>query len=128
METYERLEDKEIWKNSFSLACFVYQATDRASFDRQRELRRKSRKSVVKMLSSVIEGFEAETQLEAAGFFRAAVLAIGELKKLLLNGYQEDCLSFQEFCAAREKCGLLIGQLLDPGMEKKRPGAGAVSG
>lgn len=128
METNERLEDQEIWKNSFSLACFIYQATDRSSFSRDQELRRKSRKSVVEMLSSVIEGFEAESQLEAADFFRAAVLAIGELKKLLLTGYQRDCLNFKEFCTAREQCGKLCGQLLDPGMEKRPPGAGAVSG
>lgn len=128
MEIIEKLEDQEIWKNSFSLGCFIYWATDRESFSDNPELRRESRESIVIVLSSVIESFEAENRREAGDFLRKAVMALGDLKKMLLTGYQRDCLSFQEFCSAREQCRKLSLQLLDPGMEKKGSRAGVVSG
>ena len=128
MDISEKLEDQEIWKNSFALACFIYWLTDRDSFCLDRELRSRSRKLAAGVLSSVIENFEAESRAEAEDFLRKAVIFLGELRKVLLTSYQRDCLNFQEFCNAREQCRKLSLQLLDPGLEKRGPEAGAGSG
>ncbi len=128
MDISEKLEDREIWKNSFALACFVYWVTDRDSFCQDEELRRGSRKLAARVLSSVIENFEAESRVEAEDFLRKAVIFLGDLRQVLLTSYQRDCLSFQEFCNAREQCRKLSLQLLDPRLEKRGSEAGAGSG
>lgn len=125
MEIYEKMEDQEIWKSSFALACFIYWVTDRESFCMDRELRRRSRKLMARVLSSVIESFETGNQIEAGDFLRKAVISLVDLRQLLITSYQRDCLSFQEFCNAREQCRKLSSQLLDPGLERRGSEAGA---
>ena len=70
MEICEKLEDQEIWKNSFALACFIYWVTDRDSFCRDEELRRLSRKLAARILSSVIESFESKDLPGEVDFLR----------------------------------------------------------
>ena len=128
MDISEKLEDQEIWKNSFALACFIYWVTDRDSFCLDKELRSRSRKLAAGVLSAVIENFEAESRAEAADFLRKAVISLGDLRQVLLTSYQRDCLNFQEFCNAREQCRKLSRRLLDPGLEKRGSEAGSGSG
>lgn len=124
MDTNQRLEDQEIWKCSFALACFIYTVTDRDAFGLEAELRNRIRKKMVKILSSIIEGFEAGKSLETERFLRAAVISLGDLKQILISAYQLDCLDFQEFSRAREQCRRLSGLLLAPGIEKRGVSAG----
>ena len=128
MEKFENLEDQEIWKSSFALACFIYRVTDREPFCRDKNLSCRSRKLAARVLSSVIESFEAENQLKSAGCLRTAVISLGELRKVLITSYQRDCLSFKEFCNTREQCRKLSSRLLDPVLEKRGSESGAVSG
>lgn len=117
MEDYRTPKDQGIWKESFTLACFIYSVTDGDSFAPDPELRCTTRRIMVRVLSSIMEGFESADPVEREKFLSRAALASGELRQLLLKGYQGGCLSFKEFSRAREQCLRLRCRLLDPGME-----------
>jgi len=124
METYQRIEDQEIWKCSFALACVIYSLTDREEFSREEGIRKRIRDLMVRVLSSIIESYEAGDAGEAGDFLRDSVLSLRDLRAELINAYRLDCLDFREFSRARERCHRLHGLLLAPGMEKREIGTG----
>jgi len=117
MDKHTMLDCNEIWKASFTLACRIYRITDQSPFARNPVVRAEIRKSMVRVLSSVIEGWESGEGPEAEDFLKQAVLSLGELRDRLLEGYQENCLTFQEFCEVREQCRRLRERMLDPRLE-----------
>ena len=124
METDQRMEDQEIWKCSFALACFIYSVTDRDSFCLDIDLRKKVRKLMVRILSSIIESFETGNPREAGEFLRQAVVSLRDLKQTLISAYQCGCLNFQEFSKVRAECGKLSSMLLAPEMDNRGVGTG----
>ena len=124
MDTHQRIEDQEIWKCSFALACQIYSLTDREEFSRYGEQRKRVRRLMVRVLSSIIESFEAGSVGEAGDYLRDSAISLRDLRGELIEAYRLDCLAFQDFSKARAGCHRLSGLLLAPAMEKREIGIG----
>jgi len=124
MRDHEKSELKEIWGESFKMACFIYSLTDRESYSIMMDLRKNTRSVTVEILGLIMEGLESTGSHSRENCFRAAAVRLAPLKNLMLRGYQDNCISYQDLTRFRDYCTGLRDRLLDPGLEALGNGSG----
>ena len=130
MRDDEKSTLREIWGESFKMACFIYSLTDRASYSFMMDLRKNTRSVTVEILGLIMEGLDSTGSRGRENCFRAAAARLASLKNLMLKGYQDNCISYQDLARFRDSCMGLRDRLLDPGLEApgNGPGIRAVGG
>lgn len=97
MTTILRFEVIHAWQTARQLTKYIYQISDKGSFQRDFGLRDQIRRASVSVMSIIAEGFESQTQLTFIRYLGVAKSSSGEVRSQLYLALDLMCISEEEF-------------------------------
>jgi four helix bundle protein len=107
----ERFEDIEAWREARLLVKMVYEATNKAPFKNDRELRDQIQRAVISVMSNIAEGFMCQSNREFTTFLGYSLRSTAEAQSQLYAALDLHYISGNQFDSLTEQCSKVARML-----------------